>query len=78
MRAGNATETTKVPKVCCLVLCLRTITFMYHTQAPRPPKQPKVDDFQFYPPRLFELLEREVYAFRRSVGYQVRESIIVN
>ncbi len=40
-------------------------------KAPRPPKQPKVEDYQFFPPRLFELLELEVYAFRKSVGYQV-------
>lgn len=31
-------------------------------KAPRPPKQPKVEDFQFFPPRLFELLDQEVYA----------------
>lgn len=40
-------------------------------QAPRPPKQPRVEDFQFFPPHLFELLEREVYAYRKSVGYKV-------
>jgi hypothetical protein len=31
-------------------------------KAPRPPKQPKVEDFQFFPPRLFELLDQEVYS----------------
>lgn len=31
---------------------------------PRPPKQPNVQDFQFFPPRLFELLDKEIYAFR--------------
>lgn len=31
-------------------------------KAPRPPKQPKIEDFQFYPNRLIELLEKEVYA----------------
>lgn len=40
-------------------------------KAPRPPKQPKVDDFQFYPPRLFELLELEVYAYRNHINYTV-------
>lgn len=40
-------------------------------KAPRPPKQPKVEDFQFFPPRLFELLEKEVYAYRNQVGYKV-------
>jgi len=42
------------------------------SQAPRPPKQPVVQDFQFYPPRLFELLDQEIYAYRRSIGYKVR------
>ena len=40
-------------------------------KAPRPPRQPNVQDFQFFPPRLFELLDREIYAFRKSVGYKV-------
>ncbi|CAH8522821.1 unnamed protein product [Schistosoma turkestanicum] len=38
---------------------------------PRPPKQPNVQDFQFFPPRLFELLDKEIYAFRKSIGYKV-------
>ena len=33
-------------------------------KAPRPPKQPVVQDYQFYPPRLFELLDQEIYAYR--------------
>ena len=33
-------------------------------KAPRPPKQPNVQDFQFYPPMLFQLLEQEIYAYR--------------
>jgi SWI/SNF-related matrix-associated actin-dependent regulator of chromatin subfamily A member 5 len=33
-------------------------------KAPRPPKQPIVQDFQFYPPRLFELLDQEIYHYR--------------
>lgn len=40
-------------------------------QAPRPPKQPIVQDFQFFPPRLFELLDQEIYYFRKTVGYKV-------
>lgn len=40
-------------------------------KAPRPPKQPKVEDFQFYPTRLFELLEQEVYAYRNQINYKV-------
>ena len=39
--------------------------------APRPPKQPIVQDFQFFPPRLFELLDQEIYHYRKSVGYKV-------
>ncbi|XP_067951510.1 SWI/SNF-related matrix-associated actin-dependent regulator of chromatin subfamily A member 5-like [Watersipora subatra] len=40
-------------------------------KAPRPPKQPNVQDFQFFPPRLFELLDREIYYFRKSLNYKV-------
>jgi len=40
-------------------------------KAPRPPKQPIVQDFQFYPGRLFELLDQEIYHYRNSVGYKV-------
>jgi len=40
-------------------------------KAPRPPKQPIVQDFQFYPPRLFELLDQEIYHFRKTVNYKV-------
>merc|ERR1711981_534472 len=40
-------------------------------KAPRPPKQPIVQDFQFFPPRLFELLDQEIYHYRQSVGYKV-------
>lgn len=45
-------------------------------QAPRPPKQPNVQDFQFFPPRLFELLDKEIYFYRKSIGYKV--SLVVN
>ena len=40
-------------------------------KAPRPPKQPLVQDFQFFPGRLFELLDQEIYHYRNSVGYKV-------
>ncbi|KAG9509927.1 putative global transcription activator SNF2L1, partial [Fragariocoptes setiger] len=40
-------------------------------KAPRPPKQPNVQDFQFFPPRLFELLDKEIYFYRKTVGYKV-------
>ncbi|KAL1916815.1 uncharacterized protein VTP21DRAFT_5519 [Calcarisporiella thermophila] len=39
--------------------------------APRPPKQVKIYDFQFFPPRLAELQEKEIYYFRKSIGYKV-------
>lgn len=42
-------------------------------KAPRPPKQPSVQDFQFFPPALFELLDKEIYAFRKSINYKVSE-----
>ncbi|CAL8083605.1 unnamed protein product [Orchesella dallaii] len=40
-------------------------------KAPRPPKLPIVQDFQFFPPRLFELLDQEIYFYRKTLGYKV-------
>ncbi|KAJ2815783.1 chromatin remodeling complex Adenosinetriphosphatase, partial [Coemansia erecta] len=40
-------------------------------RAPRPPKQMNISDFQFYPARLQELLEKELLAYRRAIGYKV-------
>ena len=40
-------------------------------KAPRPPRQPDIRDFQFFPHELIELLEREVLAYRKQVGYKV-------
>ncbi|KAN0064789.1 chromatin remodeling complex Adenosinetriphosphatase [Thecaphora frezii] len=40
-------------------------------KAPRAPKQININDFQFYPPRLIELQERETAAYRRSIDYKV-------
>ncbi|XP_055855745.1 chromatin-remodeling complex ATPase chain Iswi [Episyrphus balteatus] len=40
-------------------------------KAPRPPKQPIVQDFQFFPPRLFELLDQEIYFYRKTLNYKV-------
>ena len=45
--------------------------WLFTYQAPRPPKQPNVQDFQFFPPRLFELLDREIYHFRKTLNYKV-------
>ncbi|KAM5290100.1 putative global transcription activator SNF2L1 isoform 2-T2 [Glossophaga mutica] len=48
-------------------------------KAPRPSKQPNVQDFQFFPPRLFELLEKEILYYRKTIGYKVpRNSDIPN
>ncbi|CAO4370074.1 unnamed protein product [Caenorhabditis nigoni] len=38
------------------------------SKAPRP-KLPQVSDFQFYPRRLFELLDKEIYHYRKTIGY---------
>ncbi|KAJ2910119.1 chromatin remodeling complex Adenosinetriphosphatase [Coemansia aciculifera] len=43
-------------------------------RAPRPPKQMHINDFQFYPPRLHELLEKELLSYRRQIGYKVPKS----
>ena len=40
-------------------------------KAPRPPKQPSVQDFQFFPPCLFELLEKEILYYRKTIGNKV-------
>ncbi|XP_067142954.1 SWI/SNF-related matrix-associated actin-dependent regulator of chromatin subfamily A member 5 [Centruroides vittatus] len=44
-------------------------------KAPRPPKQPNIQDFQFFPPRLFELLDKEIYYYRKTIGYKVPKNI---
>ncbi|KAH8175731.1 SLIDE domain-containing protein [Sarocladium implicatum] len=40
-------------------------------KAPRAPKQVPVHDFQFYPPRLRDLQERETAYYRKEIGYKV-------
>lgn len=49
---------------------------------PRPPKQPTIYEFQFYPPRLLELLDQEVYDYRRSINYRLpkpsAEDLVLN
>lgn len=40
-------------------------------KAPKAPKQVNVADFQFYPPRLVELQEKETAYFRKQQGYKV-------
>ncbi|PAV80506.1 hypothetical protein WR25_02935 [Diploscapter pachys] len=44
------------------------------SRAPRP-KQPAVYDFQFYPRRLYELLEQEIYFYRKSIGYKGEQTV---
>ncbi|AOA64720.1 ATP-dependent DNA translocase [Komagataella phaffii CBS 7435] len=41
------------------------------SRGPRPPKHIIIHDFQFFPPGLAELLEREQLAFKRKIGHQV-------
>ncbi|KAG0239598.1 hypothetical protein BGW41_007596 [Actinomortierella wolfii] len=45
-------------------------------KAPRPPKQINISDFQFYPPRLAELQEKEVLYYRKSIGYRVPKGLV--
>ena len=40
-------------------------------KAPKAPKQVNVADFQFYPPRLVELQEKETAYYRKQQGYKV-------
>uniref|UniRef100_UPI00358E6164 SWI/SNF-related matrix-associated actin-dependent regulator of chromatin subfamily A member 5-like n=1 Tax=Myxine glutinosa TaxID=7769 RepID=UPI00358E6164 len=40
-------------------------------KAPRPPRQPNIQDFQFFPPRLLEILEKEILHYRKTIGYKV-------
>ncbi|KAI9000230.1 member of the imitation-switch class of ATP-dependent chromatin remodeling complex [Gaertneriomyces semiglobifer] len=41
-------------------------------KAPRPPKAVSIHDFQFYPPRVKDLQDREILAFRKEIGYKAR------
>ncbi|XP_065886497.1 SWI/SNF-related matrix-associated actin-dependent regulator of chromatin subfamily A member 5-like [Dysidea avara] len=50
---------------------LRTSSEPRAHKAPRPPKQPNVQDYQFFPLRLFEILDQEIYHYRKSLGYKV-------
>lgn len=40
-------------------------------KAPRAPKQVPVHDYQFYPPRLRDLQDRETSFYRKEIGYKV-------
>lgn len=50
---------------------MRTTSKPAAPRAPRAPKQVTTSEWQFYPPRLIELQERETAAYQRSIGYQV-------
>jgi len=39
-------------------------------KAPRPNTIPNLSDFQFYPKRLFELFDKEIYAYRKEIGFK--------
>lgn len=61
----------------CMLSWLRHYICLFDSisQAPRPPKQPNVQDFQFFPPRLFELLEKEILFYRKTIGYKVKRCL---
>lgn len=40
-------------------------------KAPRAPKQVQAHDYQFYPPRLRDLYDRETAYYRKEIGYKV-------
>ena len=40
-------------------------------KAPRAPKQVSVHDYQFYPPRLRDLQDRETAFYRKEIGYKI-------
>ena len=67
----------RAPKVlAAIIVCCLRVPLCVCVQAPRPPKQPSVQDHQFYPPRLFELLDKEIYLFRKQIGYKVRQLLM--
>lgn len=50
---------------------MRTSSKPAQPKAPRAPKQVSTPEWQFYPPRLIELQNRETAAYQRSLNYQV-------
>eukprot|EP01135_Chromosphaera_perkinsii_P012248 Nk52_evm19s2622 gene=Nk52_evmTU19s2622 len=48
---------------------MRVTTEPKASRAPRPPKQPTIYEHQFFPKKLFELFDKEIYAFRKSINY---------
>lgn len=44
------------------------------TKAPIPKNFPNIFDFQFYPRRLFDILEKELNFFRKSIGIFIKVS----
>ena len=63
---------------CHGIIECKKISDRFKAKAPRPPKQPNVQDFQFFPPRLFELLEKEILYYRKTIGYKVTEVTLCN
>ncbi|KXN66136.1 Smarca5 protein [Conidiobolus coronatus NRRL 28638] len=39
-------------------------------RAPRPPKHPNFYDFQFLPKELLDIYQKEIYHYRRTIGYK--------
>ena len=54
---------------------IRLVTFYNLLQVPRPPKQPIVQDFQFFPLRLYKLLDQETRHYQKSVNYKVNPEL---
>ncbi|KAJ3057644.1 hypothetical protein HK102_010953, partial [Quaeritorhiza haematococci] len=40
-------------------------------KAPKPPKLVNISDFQFYPPRVMKLQEKEILYYRKSINYKI-------
>ena len=40
-------------------------------KVPKPPKQPNLQDFQFYPHELITLLQKETLIYQKNLGYRV-------
>ena len=51
-------------------MALVTGPLLLWEQAPRPPKLPRVEPYQFYPQELLALLEQEVHSYQRLQGYK--------
>ena len=57
---------------------MRGVTASFEPKAARAPrpKQPNLHEWQFYPPRLFELLDQETFHHRQTIGYKVKRPCV--